>query len=99
MECFWRLFCYRQPHGYCTQPYPAIFYLYILADHGVSYYYLYDIGFLEKYEKLCESDEEKSVVLPVNPPDLPNACAKASASAQREAIYAQPLRPPSDFPQ
>ena len=68
MECLWRLFRYRQPYGYCYQPYPAIFYLYFIAHNGLSYYYLYGTRFLEKYEEVRKSGEKKSVVLFVTLP-------------------------------
>ena len=67
MECLRRLFRYRRPDGYCPQSYPAVFYLHFTGNNGFSYYYLYDTRFLEKYEKVCEGYEEKSVVLFVKP--------------------------------
>ena len=90
MECIWRLFRYRQPHGYRYQPHPPVFYIHITANNGLSHYYLYDFSFLEKYEKVCESSKEKSMVLFVKTPypDL---------SLKRKAICAQPLRPHPDL--
>ena len=71
MECLWRLFRYRLAHGYSSKPYPAVLYLHFITNNGFPDHYLYGIGLLEKYEELRKGGEEKSVVLPLNPPDLP----------------------------
>ena len=77
MECIWRLFRYRQPHGYRYQPHPPVFYIHITANNGLSHYYLYDFSFLEKYEKVCESSKEKSMVLFVKTDTLSRPFPKA----------------------
>ena len=87
MECLWRLYRYRQPYGYCYQPHPPVFYIHIPDNNGIPDYYLFDIGFLEKYEKVCESGEEKSVVLPVK-----------TASSPPIAIGVQRRRPSKHSP-
>ena len=63
MECLWCLFCHWQPDGHCDQPDPAVFYVHLPPDDGLPDYYLHGAGFLEKYAKLCEGGEEKSLVL------------------------------------
>jgi hypothetical protein len=91
MECLRCLFRYRRPDGYCYQPDPPVFYLYLAADNGFSYYYLYDIGFLEKYEKICESSEEKSVVLFVKPETLSRPFAKGKGHLHTALAYRRVL--------
>ena len=63
MECFWRLFSHRQPYGDCHQQDPAVFHVCIPAYAGLSYYYIYDPGFLAKYAKLYLGSQTQSVVL------------------------------------
>jgi hypothetical protein len=66
VECFWRLHSHWQPNGYCNQQDPAIFYVRIYTDDGFPDHYLYDTGFLEKYQEIYLGSEEESVVLFVN---------------------------------
>lgn len=66
MECFWRLLCYRQPYGHCHQQDPAIFYVRLYPDDGLSNYYLHGACFLEKYAEIHLGRKEKSMVLSVN---------------------------------
>lgn len=68
MECVWRLFRHRRSYGYRYQPHPPVFYLHIPAHNGISYYYLYDTGILEKHEKVCKSGTKKSLVLFIKRP-------------------------------
>jgi len=81
MECLWRLFCHWRPYGNSDQPHPAVFYLYFITDDGISYYYLPDPCFLEKYKKVRKSGEEKSLVLFVKPPEpYPDLSLKGKAT-------------------
>ena len=68
MECLWRLRCYRQPYGYCYQPYPSILHVHFHPYDGFPYYHLYGAGLLEKYAQVYMGSEEKSVVLFVRDP-------------------------------
>lgn len=86
MECLWRLFRYRQPHGHSPKPYPAVLYLHFIANNGFSDHYLYGIGLLEKYEELRKGGAEKSVVLFVRNPETPSR-----PSPEEEGVNTQPL--------
>lgn len=66
MECFWRLFSHWQPDGRCYQQDPAIFYVRLYFNDGLSNYHLYGACFLEKYAKVYLGGEEKSLVLSLN---------------------------------
>ena len=66
MECFWRLCSYRQPDGHCNGQNPAIFYVCLHPNNGLSYHYLYGTCILEKYASVHMGGEEESLVLFVN---------------------------------
>ena len=66
MECLWCLYCYWQPDGNCYEPHPAIFYLCVFVNNGLSYYYLYGARFLEKYQEVYDGSKKKSLVLFIN---------------------------------
>jgi hypothetical protein len=65
MECLWRLFGHWQPHGYCHQQNPPVFYLHFPAYDGFTGYHLPGAGFLEKYEEIYLGGEEEPLVLPL----------------------------------
>jgi hypothetical protein len=68
MECLWRLFCHWQPYGHSHQPYPAVFYLYLFAHHGLTDHFVYDPCIFEEYAELHDVGEKESVVLFVEHP-------------------------------
>lgn len=65
MECLWRLHSHWEPAGDCHQQDPAVFYVCFHPDDGLSYYYLHDPGFLEKYTEVYLGSEEESLVLSI----------------------------------
>jgi hypothetical protein len=70
MECLWCLCSHWQPDGHCYQQDPAVFYVHFPPDDGLTDYYLYGAGFLEKYAEIYLGGEEESVVLSLKK----NAC-------------------------
>jgi hypothetical protein len=66
MECFWRLFGYRQPDGDRYQQDPPVFYICLHPDDGLSDYPLHGTGFLAEYPEVYVGGEAESVVLFVN---------------------------------
>lgn len=40
--------------GNCYQSHSYVVHLYLVPYNGISNHYLYDPGFLDEYEKICE---------------------------------------------
>jgi len=57
------LFGYWRQDGNRYQPHPPVFYVCFIVDHGLADYSLHGAGFLEKYAKLYEGGQKKSLVL------------------------------------
>lgn len=84
MERFWRLFFHREPDEHFTQPHPAVLYLYLRINHGVSHPDLYDPGLFQECEKLYPFLKKESLVLFV----------KTGAAGNRSSYYPQPAITP-----
>lgn len=63
MECLWSVFSHWQPHGYCHEQDTPVFYVCLDPYDGIPDHYLYDPGFLEKYEEIYLGSETESLVL------------------------------------
>lgn len=63
MECLWCVYRYWQQNGNSNKPDSTVFYLCFTPYDGLSHYYLYDTGVLEKYAQVYYGGKKKSVVL------------------------------------
>lgn len=76
MECLWRLFCYRQPAGYCHQQDQAILYVCVYPYYGFSHYHLHGTGLFQKCEEICDCGKKESLVLFIISCIITPACSK-----------------------
>lgn len=65
MECFWRVYGHWEPAGYCHQQDPAVFYVCVHPDDGLSYYHLHGAGLFPECAEICDGGEAESVVLSI----------------------------------
>lgn len=67
MECFWRLYGHWQPAGHCHQQDPAVFYVCVDIDDGLTYYHLHGAGLFPECAEICDGGEAESLVLFITP--------------------------------